>query len=310
LQEFLKLSRIYLIRENREGCKLADKNTDSGSEKNNKHKKKIKWISVLFILFLIIFIGSAGYYLESGLRPIDDNEYDSSQQNNGGNGNNSLLDRVMGILNLNDSEFSQNMDILFVGLDDKDIVAVGEIEADSIMLARLRPEESYLYLENIDENTRYQEKSLRKYHDGNVAKAVENIKNTEFDHYVYLHYQGFEKVIDELGGVKINLSDKLQIPALGLNLKAGDNLLSGKEALNFVRLNDGSEDSRLQRQKQLINAVIEKVRGNNFLFNVRDLYNTVVNSYNSIETDIEPVLAVELFNYFKGNTSINIEFIE
>lgn len=289
---------------------MADKNTDSGSEKNNNHKKKIKWIIVLFILFLIIFIGSAGYYLESGLRTIDDNEYDSSQQNNGGNGNNSLLDRVMGILNLNDSEFSQNMDILFVGLDDKDSVAVGEIEADSIMLARLRPEESYLYLENIDKNTRYQEKSLRKYHDGNVAKAVENIKNTEFDHYVYLHYQGFEKVIDELGGVKINLSDKLQIPALGLNLKAGDNLLSGKEALNFVRLNDGNEDSRLQRQKQLINALIEKVRGNNFLFNVRDLYNTVVNSYNSIETDIEPVLAVELFNYFKGNTSINIEFIE
>lgn len=287
---------------------MADKNTDSNSKNENKHKKKIKWISVLFILFLMIFIGTAGYYLESGLSTMNDNDYDGSQQSVRDNDSNSLLERVMGILNLNDSEFSQNMDILFVGLDDKDSVAVGEIEADSIMLAKLRPKENYLYLENVDENTRYKDKSLRKYDDSNVAKAVEDIRGKEFDHYVYLNYQGFEKVIDELGGVRINLTEKLQVPALGLNLKAGDNLLSGKEALNFVRLNDGNEDDRVKRQKQLINAVIEKVRGNNFLFNVRDLYNTVVNSYNSVETDIEPVLAVELFNYFKGNNSINIEF--
>jgi LCP family protein required for cell wall assembly len=308
LQEFFRQSRIYILRETREGCKLADKNTDSNSKNENKHKKKIKWISVLFILFLMIFIGTAGYYLESGLSTMNDNDYDGSQQSVRDNDSNSLLERVMGILNLNDSEFSQNMDILFVGLDDKDSVAVGEIEADSIMLAKLRPKENYLYLENVDENTRYKDKSLRKYDDSNVAKAVEDIRGKEFDHYVYLNYQGFEKVIDELGGVRINLTEKLQVPALGLNLKAGDNLLSGKEALNFVRLNDGNEDDRVKRQKQLINAVIEKVRGNNFLFNVRDLYNTVVNSYNSVETDIEPVLAVELFNYFKGNNSINIEF--
>lgn len=289
---------------------MADKNTEGNSENNNKHKKKIKWISILFILFLLIFIGSAGYYLESGLSPIDDDEYNGSQQNSRGSEDNSLIDRVMGILNLNDSEFSQNMDILFVGLDDEDSVALGEVEADSIMLAKLRPREDYLYLENIDEDTKYQERALRKYHDGNLAKAVGDIKNTEFDHYVYLHYQGFEKVIDELGGVKINLPEKLRVPALGLNLKEGDNLLSGKEALNFVRLNEGNESARLERQKKLINAVIDKVRGNNILFNVKDLYNTVVNSYDSVDTDIEPVLAVEIFNYLKGNDTINIKFIE
>lgn len=287
---------------------MTDKNTDNNSENNNKHNKKIKWISVLFILFLMIFIGSAGYYLESGLSTMDETDYDGSQQSARDNGSNSLLDRVMGLFNSNDSEFNKNMDILFVGLDDKDSVAVGEVESDSIMLAKLRPKENYLYLEDVDEDTRYKDKSLRKYDDSNVVKAVEDIKGEEFDHYVYLNYQGFEKVIDELGGVRIKLSEKLQVPALGLNLKAGNNLLSGKEALNFVRLKDGSEDNRVQRQKQLINAVFEKVRGNNFLFNVKDLYNTVVNSYNSVDTDIEPVLAVELFNYLKGNDSINIEF--
>ena len=311
------MSRIYCIREFREGCTLTDNNTEkskeNNAEDNKSNSKRFKWISILIILFLLLFIGSAGYYLESGLQPLDEDQI-AEGNDRGENGSfgeseeDSLIDRMMGILNLNDREFTQNLDILFVGLDDKDSVAIGEIEADSIMLAKIRPQENQIIIENIDENTKYQEKTLRKYHNGDLEKAVENIRGARFDHYVYLHYQGFEKVIDELGGVKLNLTEKINVPGLGLNLKAGDNLLSGKEALNFVRWNEENNNSRLERQKKLIEAVIAKIRGNNILFNVKDIYNTVVNSYNSVETNIEPVLAVELFNYFKGNRNINILF--
>ena len=311
------MSRIYCIRESREGCTLTDNNKEKNKENNaedNKNKgKRFKWISILIILFLLLFIGSAGYYLESGLQPLDEDQIAEGNDRGedgsfGDSEEDSLLDRMMGILNLNDREFTQDLDILFVGLDDKDSVAIGEIEADSIMLAKIRPQENSIIIENIDEDTKYQEKTLRKYHDGDLEKAVENIRGAQFDHYVYLHYQGFEKVIDELGGVKINLSEKINVPGLGLNLKAGDNLLSGKEALNFVRWNETNTNARLERQKKLIEAVIAKIRGNNILFNVKDIYNTVVNSYNSVETDIETVLAVELFNYFKGNRNIDILF--
>ena len=221
-----------------------------------------------------------------------------------------LLERILSILGLSDSSFSQDLNILFVGLDDEESVAVGTIEADSIMLVKLRPEIGKLQLEHIDEDTNYKGQLLRKYHNGDIQLAVEEITETEIDYYVYVNYQGFEKVIDELGGVKITLNKEVKVPGLGLNLKAGDNLLSGKEALNFVRWKGSDSMARFERQKLLINSVVTKLKSNNILFNVKELYNTIVEGYNSIETDINPVLAAEIFNYLRENDELELEFIE
>lgn len=221
-----------------------------------------------------------------------------------------IIDRILSILGLSDSDFTQNLNILFVGLDDEESVDLGTIEADSIMLVKLRPEENMLQIEHIDEDTVYKGDLLRKYYNGNMQQAVEEITALNTDYFVYVKYLGFEKVIDELGGVKITLEEEVKVPGLGLNLKAGDNLLSGKEALNFVRWSDSDNLARFERQKSLINAVIAKLKGNNILFNVKDLYNTIVESYNSIETDINPVLAAEIFNYIRENKNLEIEFIE
>jgi len=221
-----------------------------------------------------------------------------------------LLERILSILGLSDSDFNQDLNILFVGLDSEENVAIGSVEADSIMLAKLRPELNQLQVEHIDEDTIYQGQLLRKYHNGDISLAVEEITETEIDYYVYLKYQGFEKVIDELGGVQITLEEELIVPGLGLNLKKGDNLLSGKEALNFVRWSSSGSMARFERQKLLINSVLSKLKSNNILFNVKELYNTIVESYNSIETDINPVLAAEIFNYVRENDELKLEFIE
>ena len=222
----------------------------------------------------------------------------------------SLIDRILSILGLAESEFTQNLNILVVGLDDEESVAIGSIEADSIMLAKLRPEASKMQIEHIDEDTVYKGELLREYHDGDIQPAVEELSGSKIDYYVYVNYLGFEKVIDELGGVQITLDQKVEVPGLGLNLKAGDNLLSGKEALNFVRWRDSDSLARFERQKLLINSVMAKLRSNNILFNVKELYNTMVESYNSIGTDINPVLAAEIFNYLRENRELELEYIE
>jgi LCP family protein required for cell wall assembly len=178
------------------------------------------------------------------------------------------------------------------------------------MLAKLRPEINKLQLKHIDEDTIYKGQPLRDYHNGDIQLAVEEITEDKIDYYVYVNYQGFEKVIDELGGVQITLEKEVKVPGLGLNLKAGDNLLSGKEALNFVRWRDSNSIARFERQKILINSVVTKLKSNNILFNVKELYSTIVESYNSIETDINPVLAAEIFNYLRDNAQLELEFIE
>ncbi|TDO92211.1 LytR family transcriptional attenuator [Halanaerobium saccharolyticum] len=222
----------------------------------------------------------------------------------------SLLDRILSILGLSESDFTQDLNILFVGLDSEESVAIGSVEADSIMLAKLRPGANKLLVKHINEDTKYKGQLLRKYHNGDIQSAVEEITATEIDYYVYLRYQGFEKVIDELGGVQITLKQEIRVPGLGLNLKEGNNLLSGKEALNFVRWRSSDSMARFERQKLLINAVLSKLKSNNILFNVKELYNTIVKSYNSIETDINPVLAAEIFNYIRENDKLKLEFIE
>ncbi|MFP4021206.1 MAG: LCP family protein [Halanaerobium sp.] len=402
---------------------------DKNKEKDQKSKKKHKWLGIFLIALLILFIALTGYYLERDLEPVPDNQItengaadnsdensaadnnlqesdSSSEDDNAENGSDTtaengsektvenesdttaengsdttaengsdttaengsdttaengsdttvetekeefgeentaengqtssadegdggetaaedqnditqeleedsgLLDRILSILGLSESDFAQDLNILFVGLDDEESVAFGTIEADSVMLARLRPEADKLQLEHIDEDREYKGQELRKYYNGDIQLAVEDITETEIDYYVYVNYQGFEKVIDELGGVKINLNEAVRVPDLGLNLKAGDNLLSGKEALNFVRWRDSDSMTRFQRQKILINAVMAKLKSNNILFNVKDLYNTLVESYNSIETDINPVLAAEIFSYIRDNDDLELEFID
>ena len=211
---------------------------------------------------------------------------------------------------MGESDFDQDLNILFVGLDDEESVALGTIEADSIVLGRLRPKANRLQLEYINENSKHEDKILKKYSKEDIQIAVEEITKTEIDYYVYVNYQGFEKVIDELGGVQLKLKEDVKVPGLGLDLKAGNNLLAGKEALNFVRWSSSNYLPRSERQKMLIQAVVAKLRTNNIMFNVKELYNTIVESYNSIETDINTVLAAEIFNYIRSNPQLELEFID
>lgn len=222
----------------------------------------------------------------------------------------SLFDRLMSIIGLNEAEFEQNLNILFVGFDDEASVSLGTVEADSIMLAYLRPNEHKIFLKNIDQDLIYQKRALKDYPESELKEVVRNNFESELNNYVYVNYQGFEKVIDELGGIELKLAEPLKISALGLNLKAGSNMLSGREALNFTRWKGGSKSDRLARQKKVINAVLAKLRANSVLFNVKDLYNTIVNSYNSVETDIDPVLAAEIFNYIHKNSDLKLEYLE
>jgi LCP family protein required for cell wall assembly len=263
-------------------------------------------LGILIIALLLLFIGLTGYYLESGLKPLVNGNGDLSQMEE----DQSFLDQILSILGMGENNFNQNLNILFVGLDDEASVALGTIEADSIVLGKLRPEANSLQLEYINENLEHKNKLLKEYNKEDIQLAVEEITKTEIDYYVYVNYQGFEKVIDELGGVQLRLKEDVKVSSLGLDLKAGNNLLSGKEALNFVRWSSSSYLPRSERQKMLIKAVLTKLKTNNIMLNVKELYNTIVVSYNSVETDINAVLAAEIFNYIRSNSELELEFIE
>lgn len=128
--------------------------------------------------------------------------------------------------------------------------------------------DSYTYMDQFD---RYA-KLNAACSNGGPAYLVETIENNykiEIDGYVLVDFDSFRQVIDVLGGVEVDVPSHV---AYYLNkyketgdiayVPSGENiLLTGEQALAFsrVRYSDADGDvSRVARQRQVINALIEK----------------------------------------------------
>jgi len=92
-------------------------------------------------------------------------------------------------------------------------------------------------------------------------KAVEKLMGIPVDYYVELNFEGFAKVVDTLGGVTINVPQRMYKPTEGINLYPGLQRLNGSQALAFVRYRDyqlGDID-RAGKQQQFLVALADEV---------------------------------------------------
>ncbi|MYW63096.1 LytR family transcriptional regulator [Streptomyces sp. SID8379] len=95
-----------------------------------------------------------------------------------------------------------------------------------------------------------------------TVKTVEKMSGLRMDHYLEVDFKGFQKLIDELGGVDITTRTALHDRGSGLSLDSGKHRLKGKEALALVRtrhaVGDGSDLGRIQLQQAFIKALIHR----------------------------------------------------
>lgn len=95
------------------------------------------------------------------------------------------------------------------------------------------------------------------------VKTFGNLFGITPDHYVVVNMQGFEKIVDTLGGVTIdvekdlNYDDPYDSPPLHIHLKKGVQRLNGVQALGYVRFrHDADSDwGRQERQQKFIKAL-------------------------------------------------------
>jgi len=98
---------------------------------------------------------------------------------------------------------------------------------------------------------------------GNTLDSVEYIlKGVEIDHYFSMTMDGVIKLNDLLGGVEVEVLD--DFTGIDDTLIKGERVvLTGEQALRYVRARQGLEDStnvaRMERQKQYIKALREKL---------------------------------------------------
>lgn len=93
-----------------------------------------------------------------------------------------------------------------------------------------------------------------------AVKTVESVVGLKIPYYVATNFNGFKGIIDTLGGVTINVEQKMYKPEEDINLKPGLQRLNGYDALGFVRFRTlplGDID-RVANQKKFLMALAEE----------------------------------------------------
>ncbi|MDO9454874.1 LCP family protein [Nocardioides sp.] len=99
-----------------------------------------------------------------------------------------------------------------------------------------------------------------------VKQAVEGSLGIPVDYYLLVNLKGFQTVVDALGGITVNINEKVAIngdtsagiPPTGYLEPGPDQHLDGFHALWFARGRYGSDDyERMDRQRCAIDAIIE-----------------------------------------------------
>ncbi len=146
------------------------------------------------------------------------------------------------------------------------LVSIDKVNKKIKLVSFMR--DSYTYMDQFDRYAKLNAACAN----GGPAYLVETIENDykiEIDGYVLVDFDSFTQVIDILGGVYVDVpayvANYLNSSKLFKGMKkvqAGENvLLDGQQALAFsrTRKTDSNGDvSRVARQRQVINALIEK----------------------------------------------------
>ncbi|MGV9554568.1 LCP family protein [Streptomyces sp. NPDC003401] len=122
-----------------------------------------------------------------------------------------------------------------------------------------------------------------------AVKTVEALTGIRMDHYLEVDFSGFEKLIDELGGVDITTTRDIEDPDSHLDLKAGTHTLDGEQALGLVRtrhgVGDGSDLGRIQLQQAFVKALIDRVQDIGLLTGGTKLYDLADTATKAVTTD-------------------------
>lgn len=106
--------------------------------------------------------------------------------------------------------------------------------------------------------------------------AVEEITGLKVNYYALVNMHGFSKLVDAVGGVRVNVRQRTAIGGIGSPIRgyieAGDKVLTGDQTLWYSRSRVNNDDwSRMGRQKCVMNAMLHQLSPQKVLFNVEKI---------------------------------------
>jgi LCP family protein required for cell wall assembly len=146
-------------------------------------------------------------------------------------------------------------------------------------------------------------------------KTFEAVTNIHIDHFVELDFTGFEKIINDLGGVNVCLPFPVDDPLSGLHLTAGVHHVFGPQALAFWRtredLGDGSDLERIQRDQFLMVSLVQGIEHSGLLGSPTKVLKVVGDATSAMTTDtgLDQNTMLQIADSLKGVTSSSVQFV-
>ncbi len=216
--------------------------------KTRKPKRSYKRVVILGIVLLIVLAGAAAAFFHGGIQ------------------RNRTADSGL-------MAGSSEVHIMIMGVDSR-TDDVGR--SDTLMIATVDPQKEKASLLSIPRDTRVKiegngyDKINAAYAYGGHAltkKTVETLLGVPMDHYIIIDIHAFERIIDAIGGVDIDVEKRMHYEdpwdddgGLVIDLYPGEQHMDGKKAIQYVRYRDGEGDiGRIGRQQKFMKAVLAQV---------------------------------------------------
>ena len=254
--------------------------------KQNKRKKKKKspW-SIVALLFLLAF-AVAGYFSFTMADKLLGDTFVSAGDSEEGSAQ--AAEKDLSRLNL-----------LLVGADQREKEAS---RADTIIVSFINQETSEVNLLSIPRDTRVKvpghgtTKINHAHAYGGPAllkQTVEDFLGVHVDYYAEVNFQGFENIVDILGGLEMDVEERMYYPQENIDLQSGPQKLNGYDALAYVRWRgDGTGDiGRIERQQKFLKATASEALSFVTIFKLPKL---VDQAAENVRTDLPPGMLLPL----------------
>lgn len=243
----------------------------------------MKWFRTAALTLALLVVGVAGYYAYSFYNFADDGNEDSRFQKfeqpkigDSASGPKVATDTI----DYNEPpkwEGTERVNILLLGGDSRGLRKDEIPRSDTMMILSIDPvtKKAHLFSLLRDTYVKIPGHGSNRINSAIVLggpklamRTAGELTGLDIQYYVYTDFEGFIHLIDEIGGIEIDVekdmrySSKADGPEYDINLKKGLQVLDGKQALQYVRFRHDalSDFARTERQRKLLTAVAEKMQ--------------------------------------------------
>lgn len=211
--------------------------------------------------------------------------------------------------------------MVIMGVDNRE----GETRArsDTLIVAYVDPPRNAVTLISIPRDTRVRipEHGTSKINAANalggpalVIETVKELTGLPISHYLQVDFTGFKDIVDALGGITVNVPQKIQDPKAGnydytaYTIYAGEQKLNGAQALTFVRSRQFPEGDlqRIRNQQIFIRALLKETLKVANALKLPKIVNAVANN---VSTDMSITQLLRLANDLRDMPESGLEAV-